>query len=71
MKKENFFKTRKTTVSFAIIALITGFLFLNRSITGNVILNNENSFSLLSLIGLLLIACSVILGVYALKKKCL
>jgi len=69
MKKENFFKTKKATVSFAIIALIGGFLFLNRSITGNVILDNKNSFSLVSLMGLLLIACSVILCAYALKKK--
>jgi len=69
MKKENFFKTRKATVSFAIVALVGGFLFLNQSITGNVILNNTNSFSLVSLMGLVLIACSIILGAYALKKK--
>ena len=69
MKKESFFKTRKAIASLAIVALIGGFLFLNRSITGNIILDSENSFSLLSLIGILLISCSVILGAYALKKK--
>lgn len=69
MEKENFFKTRKAIASFAIVALIGGFLFLNQSSTGNVILNNSNSFNLISAIGLLLILCSIILGAYALKKK--
>lgn len=69
MKKENFFKTRKATVSFALMALVGGFLFLNQSITGNIILDSENSFNLVSLMGLLLIACSIILGAYSLKKK--
>jgi len=69
MKKENMLKTRKTATLFGIAALVGGFLFLNRSITGNIILNNENSFNLVSLMGMLLIVCSVILGAYALKKK--
>jgi len=69
IKKENFFKTKKTTGFFAIIGLIGGFSTLNRNITGNVVLNGRNSSDLLSLIGILLILCSVVVGVYSLKKK--
>lgn len=68
-KKINFFKTRKLTISFAIIALIGGFLFLNKGITGNIILSNKYSFDLVSLIGLALVVCAVVLGVYTIKKK--
>jgi len=67
--KENILKTRKTVTMFAIVALIGGLLFLSPSITGGFILESSDSFSSLSLIGLLLIGCSVILTVYALKKK--
>jgi hypothetical protein len=70
MKKEkSFFKKKSVINSFAIIALLGGFFFLNKRITGNVILNNYYSFSLISLIGLLLIICSIILGTYSIWKK--
>ena len=70
MKKEtNFLTNKKTTAFFAIISLIGGFSFLNKNITGKVILEDVFSFDLISLIGLLLIFCSIILGVYSLKKK--
>ncbi len=68
-KKTNFFKTKKATTSFAIIALIGGFLFLNKGITGNVILSNKYSFDLVSSIGLSLILCAIVLGVYSIKRK--
>lgn len=67
--KKNFLKTRKVTASFALIALIGGAFFLNHSITGNVVLNDKYSFNLVSLIGLLLILCSIILGAYSIKRK--
>lgn len=69
MKKESFFKTKKTTAFFAIIGLIGGFISLNKSITGNVILNGRNSLDLLSLTGVLLILCSIAIGIYSIKKK--
>ena len=70
MKKEtNFLTSKKTTAFFAIISLIGGFSFLNKNITGKIILEDAFSFDLISLIGLLLILCSIILGVYSLKKK--
>lgn len=69
MEKENLFKKRKTITLFAIVALIGGFLFLSPNITGGFILEEANSFSLLSLIGLLLISCAIVLATYSLKKK--
>ncbi len=67
--KENFFAKKSITWSFAIIAVISGFLFLDSNPTGNVILNKQNPVSLLSIIGLLLIASSAILITYSVKKK--
>jgi hypothetical protein len=68
-KIPGWFKTRKATTIFAITALAGGFLFLNQGITGNAILNNRHYFEVFSLIGLLLVLCAVILGVYSIKKK--
>ena len=65
----DWFKTKKVTSLFALISLVGGFLFLNQGITGNIILNENYTFNLISLIGLSLIVCSVILGAYSLKKK--
>ena len=69
MKKENILKTKKAATIFAITALIGVFLFLIPNITGNVVLENANSFSTLSLIGLLLVGCAIVLAAYSLKKK--
>ena len=63
-------KTKQGTTIFALIALISGFIFLNQStLTGNIISAGEGSFNLISFIGLLLISCSIILAVYAIVKK--
>jgi len=69
MTKENILKTRKAATIFAIVALIGGFLFLSPSITGGFILERPDSFNTLSLIGLLLIGCAIVLAAYSLKKK--
>jgi len=70
MKKQfDFFKQKKVTTFFAIIALIGSFFFLNYNITGNVVQNNKTAFSLISIIGAALIICSIILGLYTLKGK--
>jgi len=68
MKKEEILKTKKATTIFAILALMGGFLFLSPSITGGFILESSDSFSPLSLIGLVLIGCSIVLATYSLKK---
>lgn len=67
--KENFFKKRKVTAMFAVISLAGGFIFLNKGITGNVVLNGSHAFSVVSLIGLLLVLCSAILIAYSIKKN--
>lgn len=70
MKKQfDFFKQKKVTTFFAIIALTGGLFFINSSITGNVILDNKNTFNFISIIGIALIVCAIILGVYSLKGK--
>ncbi|MBR9701438.1 hypothetical protein GOV13_00785 [Candidatus Pacearchaeota archaeon] len=69
MNKLDWFETKKATTSFALVALAGGFIFLNRGITGNVILDSKYSFNMLSIIGLLLIVCAVVLGAHTIWKK--
>ena len=68
-KSLDWFKSRKATAGFALAALIVGFLFLNHSLTGNVILSDKYSFSFVSLIGLVLVGCSLVLAAYSVKNK--
>lgn len=69
MEKENFFKKPLPAGIIGIIALIGGFYFLGNSMTGRVITEHNLNFSLLSIIGLLLIICSFILIIYSVKKR--
>ena len=69
MKSFNWFKGKPATSIFAAISLAGGFLFLNQGITGNVILDKYYSINLISVIGMFLIVCSIILGLYSLRKK--
>ena len=68
---EELLKSTPITGGFAVIAFIGGVIFLSYSysITGNVILNDKYAFNFLSLIGLLLVLCSGVLGLYSIKKK--
>jgi len=54
--------------AFAGVSLIAGFLLLNTKTTGNVILNNNPSFDILSFIGLLLVLFSAGLAFCIIKK---
>jgi hypothetical protein len=67
--KEKFLAKKGVTWFFAAVAVVSGFIFLDSSPTGNVILNRQSPVSLVSIIGLLLIACSAILIAYSAKKK--
>jgi hypothetical protein len=70
MKKENWFKKKSVTAFFGIISFIFGFLFLrNGRITGNVIKSEYHDFSLLSIVGLLLVFCATAMAVYTIKKR--
>ncbi|HLD54672.1 MAG: hypothetical protein J4472_02205 [DPANN group archaeon] len=68
-KISNLFKSKSATVSFAIIALISGAFFINKGITGNVVLTTKQPFDIASFIGLLLIICSIILAEYSIRNK--
>jgi len=68
MGKLKWFKTKKIAAVFATVAFVIGFLFLDKGVTGNVILENSRPVNLISLIGLLFVLCSAILAVYVLKK---
>lgn len=69
MMGENWLKRRKVTAGFATLSLISGFLFLNKNITGNAVLSDKYAFNPLSFVGLLLILCSVVLAGYSMKKR--
>ena len=68
MEKANWLKSKKIASVFALLSFITGFLFLNSGVTGNVILDNRYPFNIISFIGLLLVLCSALLVAYILKK---
>ena len=68
-QKRNWLKRRRIVAGFGMAALIGGFLFLSPSITGGSILESSDSFNPLSLIGLVLIGCAIVLAAYSLKKK--
>jgi hypothetical protein len=67
--KKKFFERKGITWAFAIIALIFGFMFLDSGFTGNVIVNKQSTINFISIIGLLLIACSTILIAYSVRRK--
>jgi hypothetical protein len=69
MEKKDFLKKPLTAGMIGAISLLGGFYFLGNRITGNIILEDNVTFSLLPLIGLLLIACSAILIIYSIKKR--
>ncbi len=48
--------------------VVGGFFFLDRGMTGNVIVENSSSFDPVSVVGLLLVACAVFLAAYAIRK---
>jgi hypothetical protein len=68
--EESFFKKKSTIAVFALVAFVAGVIFLDKRATGNIILNKYQPFNAVSIIGMLLILCSVILiGYYAHKNK--
>ena len=63
-------KSKKVTGILALISLIGGFLFMkNGGVTGNVVVNQYHPISVLSIIGMGLILCSVILALYTFNKE--
>jgi hypothetical protein len=71
-KKKNWLKNKYTLYTFSVIALLSGFLFMNsKNLTGNLVLSSKENINLnpLPLIGLALLICVIILLAYVLKKK--
>ncbi len=69
MAKVKWFKTKGIVAVFAAVAFFIGFLFLDKGITGNVILDNKYPVDFISISGLLLVLCSAVLAVYLIKKR--
>jgi hypothetical protein len=67
--KNSILVRKEVTWIFAVAALFSGFMFMDTSLTGNVIINKQAPVSLISIVGLLLIACSIVLIAYSVKKK--
>ncbi|MBU1252490.1 MAG: hypothetical protein KJ905_02365 [Nanoarchaeota archaeon] len=69
MDKSGFINSKKITAVFAIAALVTGFFFLDRGTTGNVVLNGSlPPVDVISIVGLVLVCCSAILAFYSVRK---
>lgn len=69
-KQESFFKKRKIISICAIISLVAGVAFLNKTMTGNAVLNNQQiSAQFVPLIGLALVICSGVLSAYLIFKR--
>ena len=65
---KSFFKRKKVTAFFAIIALIGGIFFTRTEITGKVVFFENTNINPFSTIGILLLICSLVLAAYSLKK---
>ncbi|VVB80120.1 Uncharacterised protein [uncultured archaeon] len=68
-KQESFFKKKKVISVFAIISLVAGVGFLNKTMTGNAVLNQSASIQFTPLIGIALIICSGILSAYIIFRR--
>jgi uncharacterized membrane protein HdeD (DUF308 family) len=62
-------KSKKVTTTFGIVAFIAGAIFLQSSMTGNVVIKDTASFEVIPLVGLALIFCSLVMAAYAIRKK--
>lgn len=68
MGKIKWLKGKRVAAVLATVTFVTGFLFLDKGVTGNVILENTYPVDVISIIGLLFVLCSAILAAYILKK---
>ena len=70
-KKQSFFENRSVVAVFGILALFAGFSFIQPKgvVTGNAVLSARYGVSFLSIIGILLLICSMVLIAYSIVKK--
>lgn len=74
MTKENFFHKKSVVATFAILAVVGGIFFMqqgSQSTTGNIVLSDYQEFpyNFISIIGMALILCAIVLVVYVIKKR--
>lgn len=68
-KFSDWLKKRQITAGFSLAAIAGGFLFLRKGMTGMAILESNSPINPLSIIGLCLIICAVVLVAYSLKNR--
>lgn len=68
-RKLSWFKTKIVMGIFSALFFTSGILFINKKITGNVVIENSDSLNLIPIVGILLILCSAILVFYSIKKR--
>lgn len=68
--KKNIFENRFVILELGVLALIMGVMLVNPTLTGNIISTKKTSFiNPLTIIGLCLNVCAIILFTYLLNKK--
>jgi uncharacterized membrane protein YraQ (UPF0718 family) len=67
--KKSFFQQQKVTATFSAVSFLAGIIFIQTKLTGNIIGSKIVSPNLTSIIGLLLLACSVATAFYTIKNK--
>lgn len=68
MKKE-FFENKIIVLEFAILSLLAGIMLISPNLTGNIISQKTSFINPLTIIGLGLNICSIILFAYLINKK--
>ena len=66
--KKTLLKEKKALAFFAIIGFVLGVIFLDLKPTGNIILNKYCPYTAISLVGVSMIFCSIILVAYYFYK---
>lgn len=67
--KKNIFESKLVVLGFGVLALIIGIMLINPSLTGNIISKKTSFINPLTIIGLGLNVCAIILFTYLLNKK--
>ncbi len=67
--KKNFFENKILVLEFAVLSLISGIMLISPNLTGNIISQKTSFINPLTIIGLMLNVCSIILFAYLINKR--
>jgi len=67
-KERKFFEKNSVLIIFSLVSFIAGLFFIAQGITGNIVLNEDNTKNSMSFIGYALVACSIVLVIYITRK---